>query len=37
VWGSTIMTPAGQYIVWGSSDVSDGSYIVWGSTLGGGH
>jgi serine protease AprX len=37
VWGSTIQDPSGQYVVWGSSDTTDGSYVVWGSTVGGGH
>jgi serine protease AprX len=33
VWGSTIYSPSGQVVVWGSSDTTDGSVVVWGSSI----
>jgi len=32
VWGSTMYSPSGQVVVWGSGDYTDGSVVVWGSS-----
>jgi hypothetical protein len=38
VWGNSIQSPSGQYVVWGNSEFSDSNYVVWGNSLaGGGH
>jgi hypothetical protein len=37
VWGNTIQSTDGQYIVWGNNETSDSNYIVWGNSVGGGH
>ena len=38
MWGSSIQSTSGQYVVWGSSDYADPNYVVWGSAwTGGGH
>ena len=31
VWGTTMQSPDGEYIVWGTNDPGDGEYIVWGT------
>jgi hypothetical protein len=32
VWGNSIQSPSGQYVVWGNNNVSDPNYVVWGNT-----
>ena len=31
MWGNTIQSPSGQYLVWGNNDATNSNYLVWGN------